>query len=174
MIEGRGFNPISANLMRGASVGRMAFVPEGQADSSQARSAWVAMQRDPRPGGTVEVIVSPTRESKRYWPWPNYFLAFRVLKHVFATFLSLNDSGHFVPGYYQCCPSGTKYIRPPRLRLSWRLCGLKLRAESCSPSGARDIAMCLLSCEIFRLESLPHKCRLGEAPIPLKIRADDR
>jgi hypothetical protein len=37
----------------------MAFVPEGQADSSQARSAWVAMQRAPRPGGTVEVIVSP-------------------------------------------------------------------------------------------------------------------
>jgi hypothetical protein len=38
----------------------MAFVPEGQADSSQARSAWVAMQRGPRPGGTVEIIVSPT------------------------------------------------------------------------------------------------------------------
>jgi hypothetical protein len=36
----------------------MAFVPEGQADSSQARSAWIAMQRDRRPGGTVEVIVS--------------------------------------------------------------------------------------------------------------------
>ena len=35
----------------------MAFVPEGQADSSQARSAWVAMQRGPRPGGTVEVMV---------------------------------------------------------------------------------------------------------------------
>jgi hypothetical protein len=36
----------------------MAFVPEGQADSSQARSAWVAMQRGPRPGGgTVEVVV---------------------------------------------------------------------------------------------------------------------
>jgi hypothetical protein len=31
-----------------------------QADRSQARSAWVAMQRRPRPGGTVEVIVSPT------------------------------------------------------------------------------------------------------------------
>jgi hypothetical protein len=30
----------------------MAFVPEGQADSSQARSAWVAMQRVPRPAGT--------------------------------------------------------------------------------------------------------------------------
>jgi hypothetical protein len=35
----------------------MAFVPEGQADRSQARSAWVAMQRGPRPGGTVEVLV---------------------------------------------------------------------------------------------------------------------
>jgi hypothetical protein len=33
------------------------FVPEGQADRSQARSAWVAMQRAPRPGGTAEVIV---------------------------------------------------------------------------------------------------------------------
>ena len=35
----------------------MPFVPEGQADSSQAQSAWVAMQRVPRPGGTVEVMV---------------------------------------------------------------------------------------------------------------------
>ncbi len=42
----------------------MYFVPEGQHDSSQARSAWVAMQRGPRPGGTVEVIVSPRREQK--------------------------------------------------------------------------------------------------------------
>jgi hypothetical protein len=39
----------------------MAFVPEGQADSSQARSAWVVMQRTPVPEGRskVEVIVSP-------------------------------------------------------------------------------------------------------------------
>jgi hypothetical protein len=29
----------------------MAFVAEGQADSSQARSAWVAMQRGPVPEG---------------------------------------------------------------------------------------------------------------------------
>jgi hypothetical protein len=35
------------------------FVPEGQADRSQARSAWVPMQRGSRPGGTVEVVVSP-------------------------------------------------------------------------------------------------------------------
>jgi hypothetical protein len=37
----------------------MAFVPEGQADSSQVRSAWVAMQRGPRPEGTVEVLSVP-------------------------------------------------------------------------------------------------------------------
>jgi hypothetical protein len=30
---------------------RMAFVPEGQADRSQARSAWVTMQRGPVPEG---------------------------------------------------------------------------------------------------------------------------
>jgi hypothetical protein len=45
--------------------GRVAFVPEGQADSSQARSAWVTMQRGPRPEGTVEVIVSPTDICRR-------------------------------------------------------------------------------------------------------------
>jgi len=55
----QGFNPISANLVRGPFDGRMAFVPEGQADSSQARSAWVAMQRAQSPGGTAEVVVSP-------------------------------------------------------------------------------------------------------------------
>ena len=34
------------------------FVPEGQADSSQARSAWVAIQRGPVPEGR-RVVVSP-------------------------------------------------------------------------------------------------------------------
>ena len=46
-------------------MGEWLFVPEGQADRSQARSAWLAMQRGPRPGGTVEVIVSPTDFSRR-------------------------------------------------------------------------------------------------------------
>src|ERR1700722_18260503 len=32
----------------------MVFVPEGQSDSSQARSAWVEMLERPRPGGTGE------------------------------------------------------------------------------------------------------------------------
>src|SRR5271165_6695810 len=40
----------------------MAIVPEGQADSSQARSAWVAMQRGAVPEGrskSLSVLVSP-------------------------------------------------------------------------------------------------------------------
>ena len=46
---------VSASVSASASVrwrldGRMAFVPEGQADRSQARSAWVTMQRGPVPG----------------------------------------------------------------------------------------------------------------------------
>jgi len=61
----------------------MYFVPEGQHDSSRVRSAWVAIQRDPRPGGTAEVIV---RESKRCWPWEDYILASRMIKHIVITF----------------------------------------------------------------------------------------
>src|SRR5271165_407317 len=45
----------------------MYFVPEGQRDSSQVRSAWVAIQKDPRPGGTAEVMVSP-------WSVPEIFV----------------------------------------------------------------------------------------------------
>src|SRR6478736_571979 len=38
--------------MRGASIGDWFFVPEGQADRSLARTAWIAIQRDsvPRDG----------------------------------------------------------------------------------------------------------------------------
>jgi hypothetical protein len=56
-VEPWGINPITANLMRGFDGRTPDFVPEGQAESSQARSAWVAMQSGPRPGGTVEGIV---------------------------------------------------------------------------------------------------------------------
>jgi hypothetical protein len=34
----------------------MAFVPEGQADSSQVRSAWVAMPRGPVPEGRLKSL----------------------------------------------------------------------------------------------------------------------
>jgi hypothetical protein len=43
--------PISTNLMRDPSMERMAFVPEGQADRSQARSAWESVPRKNRPVG---------------------------------------------------------------------------------------------------------------------------
>jgi hypothetical protein len=42
----------------------MYFVPEGQHDSSQVRSAWIPMQKHPRPRGTVEVMVSPVVSPK--------------------------------------------------------------------------------------------------------------
>jgi hypothetical protein len=38
----------------------MPFVPEGQADSSQARSAWVAIQRAPS-RGTAESLPVPEK-----------------------------------------------------------------------------------------------------------------
>ena len=55
---------VSASVSASASVrwrldGRMAFVPEGQADSSQARSAWVAMQRGPVPEGRSKSLSVP-------------------------------------------------------------------------------------------------------------------
>jgi len=52
-----GFNSISAKIIVRHFERRMAFVPEGQADSSQARSECDAERS--RPGGTLEVVVSP-------------------------------------------------------------------------------------------------------------------
>ena len=65
----QGFNPISANLIK-TSAGRMSFVPEGQHDSSQARSAWSHEENSPVPAGrlngsSVSPVVSPEwREDK--------------------------------------------------------------------------------------------------------------
>jgi len=50
---------ISAKIIVWRFDGRMAFVPEGQADSSQARSAWVAMQRGPVPEGRSKSLSVP-------------------------------------------------------------------------------------------------------------------
>ena len=70
----------------------MAFVPEGQADRSQARSAWVPMQKGPRPGGTVEALSDRFNRSivplgRAYFP---------------------HDSRHFVPGYDRAVPPAQK------------------------------------------------------------------
>jgi hypothetical protein len=72
----------------------MAFVPEGQAERSQARSAWVTMQRGLRPGGTVEVIVSSQAEIRSIVPLGRGYFP--------------HDSRHFVPGYYRAVPPGQK------------------------------------------------------------------
>jgi hypothetical protein len=37
----------------------MVFVPEGQHDSSQARSAWIVMQRGPVPKGRSKSLAVP-------------------------------------------------------------------------------------------------------------------
>ena len=52
----------------------MAFVPEGQADSSQARSAWVAMQRGPVPQGR-----------SKSWSVPQIFVVETEPRHEQAT-----------------------------------------------------------------------------------------
>jgi len=105
---------------------RMAFVPEGQAERSQARSAWVTMQRGLRPGGTVEVIVSSQAEIRSIVPLGRGYFP--------------HDSRHFVPGYYRAVPPGQKPspIEVPRIIISralgfvrfsgWRLF-LKLRRD---------------------------------------------
>jgi hypothetical protein len=75
----------------------MAFVPEGQADRSQARSASGIDVKRLRPGGTVEVIVCPSvSRIGSIVPLGRGHLP--------------RDSRHFVPGYYRACPSGTKTI----------------------------------------------------------------
>ena len=63
----------------------MAFVPEGQADRSQARSAWVSMQKGPVPEGRSIGSIVPL--GRGYFP---------------------DDSRHFVPGYYRAVPPGQK------------------------------------------------------------------
>jgi len=62
---GLGEGSIGAKILVRRYDERMAFVPEGQADSSQARSAWVTMERGSVPEGTVEVIVSSTDICRR-------------------------------------------------------------------------------------------------------------
>ena len=100
-----GVNPISAKIIVSRFDRRMAFVPEGQAERSQARSAWVTMQRGPvrRDGrshcqcqaeiGTIVPL------GRGYFP---------------------HDSRHFVPGYYRAVPPGQKPspIEVPRIIIS--------------------------------------------------------
>ena len=99
--------PVSAKIIVRRFDGRMAFVPEGQDDRSQARSAWVIDAESPRPGGTVEV----------WWPRPptQPSLASHLSRDRFnGSIVPLGrdyftrDSRHFVPGYYRAVPPGQK------------------------------------------------------------------
>src|SRR5271163_415980 len=92
-----GFQPISAKIMVRCFDRRMAFVPEGQADRSQARSAWAGYRwrkapsrRDGRSHGQSHRD-NEYRESKRGWGWPIIF-GISKLKDVFSTFLPLASS----------------------------------------------------------------------------------
>ena len=78
----------------------MAFVPEGQADCSQARSASGIDVKRLRPGGTVEVIVSPSVS--------------RIGSIVPLGRGSLHRSQALRAWPLSACPSETKAIRPSK------------------------------------------------------------
>jgi hypothetical protein len=84
----------------------MVFVPEGQHDSSQARSAWVAMQKGLRPGGTVEVICRPTESGPMIQP-----LFARLQSSRWDEAYFPHNSRHFVPGYYRAAPPGQNTLQ---------------------------------------------------------------
>jgi hypothetical protein len=91
-----GFQPKSAKTIVGRFDGRMAFVPEGRSKSSQSH-------------GYLSSKLSPCRfRSVQSSRWDRV-----ILPH---------DSRHFRAWLLSCSPSWTKYIRPPRLCLSQRLC----------------------------------------------------
>jgi hypothetical protein len=115
----------------------MYFVPEGQHDSSQARSAWVAMQRAPsRRDGRSHC------QSQRYWSSKASSCRFRnaryscskVCRRLISAEIrsiqsSLRDEDLCIATQAlrawlrSACPSGTKAIRPSKglARLSFRL-----------------------------------------------------
>jgi hypothetical protein len=73
------------------------FVPEGQHDSSQARSAWVAMQRETPSRRDGRSLVSPRDICRR----TNIGSIVPLGRGYFR-----RDSRHFVPGYYRVVPPG--------------------------------------------------------------------
>jgi hypothetical protein len=79
----------------------MAFVPEGQAESSQARSAWVTIQRGPVPEGRLKSHPN------------NRLTTFRSQAEIGSNVpLGLgyfsHHTRHFVPDYDRAVPPGRK------------------------------------------------------------------
>ena len=75
----------------------MVFVPEGQVDSSQARSASGIDVKRLRPGGTVEVVVSPSvsRIGSIVPLGRAIFLVLPGTSCLATIVLSLRDKNHF-------------------------------------------------------------------------------
>jgi hypothetical protein len=104
----------------------MAFVPEGQADRSQARSAWVSVPESPRPGGTVEVM------ARDIWRRNGVDAALETLGIPVERYVGVlskprsvqssrwdwaipHAPRHFVPGYDHAVPPGQNTFSPLRL-----------------------------------------------------------
>jgi hypothetical protein len=134
------FNLISANLVK-ASTGRMYFVPEGQHDRSQARSAWESVPQMYRPVGHGMIGRS---QFQRYFSWkcaPCLIGAHTCTNHTvpYGTALWVGA----VPGT-SCLAAITLSLRDkshspiegPRIKLA--LMGLKPWAKFSCPSGAED------------------------------------
>src|SRR6202035_5517903 len=90
----------------------MAFVPEGQADSSQARSAWESVPRKYRPVGYGMIGRS---QSQRYFSWkwaPCRIGAHTCTNHTvpYGTALWVGATQALRAWLRSCCPSGTKPI----------------------------------------------------------------
>jgi hypothetical protein len=93
-------------------MGRMAFVPEGQADRSQARSAWESVPQMYRSVGHGMVGRS---QLQRYVSWkcaPCRIGAHTYTNHTvpYGTALWVGPR-HFVPGYDQPVPPGQNLSR---------------------------------------------------------------
>ena len=101
----------------GGAPGRMAFVPEGQLDSSQARNAWSHEENSSVPAGRLNGYRLALKASEQE------YLAFSVAARAqFRRQISLAPpitstvppgrglfaslSRHFVPGYYHAVPPG--------------------------------------------------------------------
>jgi hypothetical protein len=125
--------PISAKIIVWRFDGRVAFVPEGQFDSSQARSAWVGFvpegQFDGSQARSAWVGFVPEgqfdgSQARSAWvamqrdPVPEGRLKSLSVPQICCDRFNRpagtglgyfpHDSRHFVPGYYRAVPPGQK------------------------------------------------------------------
>jgi hypothetical protein len=98
--------------------GRMAFVPEGQADRSQALGAWIVMHRASRPRGTVEVMVRDIVVDN------GVHAALETLGIPVERYVGVKSEPRSILRLRSCCPSGTKHILPFEALIKLALMGV--------------------------------------------------